>query len=487
VLAAFIVAVAVLFCVVARVRPAYDAYGWLAWGHQAWHLALNTDAAPSWKPLTFLFTLPLALAGHDGAVSLWMVTAAAGAFALPLLAADLARRLIGGGVAGGCAGVLAAVAILDIAGFWHGVLTATADAPIAALLLGGINAHLAGRRHIAFALLCLAALGRPEAAPYAVVYGLWLWWRTRAARAPVLGGLAAVVVLWVGIPAITSHTPFSAGTTALTASAPVHGSPIFAVIRNFLALDPLAVHLAALGAVGVAAYRRDRRMLVLAASAVLWVVIWCVLAAGGWEPDGRYMLAPAAVEAVLAAAAIGRLAGVRPSRPVIRSLAVAGATALTLALVPVTVSSGRLLYNGVLLGQNWADQLGRLQAVIDSHGGARRILACGTPVTTVSYQSVLAYDLGANVSQVGWQPGSAIAARGPIVLFLPYVAGWHVRPIHSSPAARVRCRGLRLTTPYAYSAAFRDFLEDDGLLGPHGRACSLPGTPPCRRPRSGVA
>jgi hypothetical protein len=178
----------------------------------------------------------------------------------------------------------------------------------------------------------------------------------------------------------------------------------------------------------------------------------------------------------------------RPRRDLAsRALAVAAASALILGLVPVTATSGRLLRNGVMLGQNWADQLGRLKTAVDSHGGPARILACGAPVTTISYQSILAYDLGTNVASVGWQPGPAIADGRPIVLFLPYVAGWHIRPIHTTASARASCRGLRLTTPYAYSASFRDFLEDGHLLAPGGRACSLPGTPPCPRSRARAA
>ena len=48
-------------------------------GQQVLHWNLNTDGAPSWKPLTFLFTLPYALAGDSGQMWLWMVTAVAGA------------------------------------------------------------------------------------------------------------------------------------------------------------------------------------------------------------------------------------------------------------------------------------------------------------------------------------------------------------------------------------------------------------------------
>ncbi len=42
----------------AGTSPGYDPYGWLMWGHQtpAWNL--NTSAAPSSKPLPYLFTVP---------------------------------------------------------------------------------------------------------------------------------------------------------------------------------------------------------------------------------------------------------------------------------------------------------------------------------------------------------------------------------------------------------------------------------------------
>ena len=59
---------------VTGMRPDYDAFGWLVWGRQVLHWNLNTDGAPSWKPLTFLFTLPYALAGSTQ-VWLWTVTA----------------------------------------------------------------------------------------------------------------------------------------------------------------------------------------------------------------------------------------------------------------------------------------------------------------------------------------------------------------------------------------------------------------------------
>ena len=71
-----IVVVSAGLVVWARTRPGFDPYGWLVWGHQTLHVALDTNAAPSWKPLPYLFTVPYAVFGHY-AVYLWLVTAVA--------------------------------------------------------------------------------------------------------------------------------------------------------------------------------------------------------------------------------------------------------------------------------------------------------------------------------------------------------------------------------------------------------------------------
>ena len=90
-----------------------------------------------------------------------------------------------------------------------------------------------------------------------------------------------------------------------------------------------------------------------------------------------------------------------------------------------------------------AKQLNRLQLVIAREGGPKRILACGQAVTTVSYQSILAWELDRNVSEVGWLPGHWIRRGKPIVLFSPVGAGWRVRAIHTAP----RCHQLDASTP----------------------------------------
>ena len=69
----------------AGTRPGYDPYGWLVWGKLSVHLKLDTNGAPSWKPLPFLFTVPYALVGHY-ALWLWMITSVAVSLSGPIFA-----------------------------------------------------------------------------------------------------------------------------------------------------------------------------------------------------------------------------------------------------------------------------------------------------------------------------------------------------------------------------------------------------------------
>src|SRR5438874_10519340 len=52
-IAIVLLAISVVLVVWARTRPSYDAYGWLVWGYQTLHLALDLGGAPSWKPMPF--------------------------------------------------------------------------------------------------------------------------------------------------------------------------------------------------------------------------------------------------------------------------------------------------------------------------------------------------------------------------------------------------------------------------------------------------
>ncbi|HEX8975663.1 MAG TPA: hypothetical protein VF781_04040 [Solirubrobacteraceae bacterium] len=445
-----VVVVALAFVLLTGMRPAYDAYGWLVWGHQALHLNLNTNAAPSWKPLSFLFTLPYALLGR-AALWLWMVTAVAAALAGAVFGGRIAYRLTiedSPRWAASVAAALAGLAVLGIEGSAHFVLIAYSDPMIVTLCLAAIDFHLGGRPRVAFVMLALAALGRPEVWVALGLYAVWGWRWVPAMRRELVIGILAVLLLWFGVPILTSHNWFAAGDVASTSSTPIRGNKISGVINRFLGLYELPVQLAVVGALILAALRRDFRWLVLAAFAMLWVAVEIGFALHGWGASKRYMFEPAAVLVVLAAAGMGRVLGLSPRRAVVRWVGVAAVVGVVVAMVPHAQIRLRLLHNGIVLGRQWALQIHRLQSVIAKAGGTNAINACGQPVTTVPFQSILAWELGENVSAIGWSPPWWTSLNRPIVVFNPIGAGWVLTPVHTAPNMVKRCAHLNLKTSF---------------------------------------
>lgn len=437
----------VLFVVLTGMHPAYDAYGWLVWGHQALHLNLDTNAAPSWKPLTFLFTLPYALTGGL-ALWLWMFTAAAGAFAAPIFGGRIAWRLAA--TAGGrryaqiVAAAFAGLAVIGLAGYWHFVLIATADPLLVALSLGAIDCHLSGRRRAAWILLVLTSLGRPDAWPIAGLYLIWAWRSEPGMRRLLLGGAVAIPLLWFGIPALTARSWHIASDVALESTASLPGNRVVAVLNGFTSLYELPMQIAVIAGLIVAVVLREWRWLLIAAAGALWLAVEIVLGLRGWAPTPRYMFEPAAVSVVLAGAAAGRLLGLSSRRLLIAWIPAAALVALAVAMAPHARIRLRLLHNGIGLGQTWTRVITRLHNVIARDGGPARILACGQAVTTISFQSILAWETDENVIRVGWVPAKWIAAGQPIVYFKPHHAGWYVVPVHTHGAA---CARLARSTP----------------------------------------
>ncbi len=450
--AVLVVALAITFVSLARVKPAFDAYGWIVWGRQTIHLNLDTNSAPSWKPLTFLFTVPFALFG-SAALWLWMVTSVAAAFAGAVFAGRVAYRLTGPSegriYAPIIAAALAGAGMLGINGYWHFILIFTADAMLVTLCLAAIDLHLCGHHRWAWAMLVLACLGRPEVWPIAGLYLLWAWRAHPEMRGLLLAGVIAIPVLWFGIPALTSRSPFVAGAVASDSATgtTLHSHQFSGVLKRFTGVYEWPMHALVLFALGLAVVRRNRTWLVLFGMAALWVAVEIAFAYHGWPATNRYMFPAAAVCIVLAGAAVGQGLVLASRRGLLASLAAfAVLIAVLVAMEPHVQYRGRLVHNGILLGQRWARQLNRLHQVIAKDGGPARILACGRPVTTISYQTMLAWEVGRNIWDVGYSPGVNVARHKPIVLFMPVFAGWRVQAIHSAPADAARCARLYATT-----------------------------------------
>ncbi len=267
----------------------------------------------------------------------------------------------------------------------------------------------------------LASLGRPEAWPFLAALSLWMWLRVPRTRWLVAGGWVAIVVLWFGIPALTSRTPFVAADNAIGSGRRLTHNQIFGTMGRFLGLNELPIELAALLAVVLAVVRRDLITLALAVGIVVWVLVEVAFVLHGWPGIARYMFEAGGVLVVLAGVAVGRLLLDAP-----RWSAVPGwvgpvlVGVLVLSLVPAAVSHARAEKKDLHEQQARTAEINDLGSVARSLGGAARFAKCGELLTRLQYQSMLAYTLNKNVNQVGFKYSQAIAHGNPIVLFTPY-------------------------------------------------------------------
>ena len=443
----------IVFVRLAGTRPGFDPYGWLVWGHQTLQWNLNTNGAPSWKPLPYLFTVPYNLFGHY-ALWLWMTTAAAISLSGVLFAGRIAYRLTGGAAhrnAALAAGLFAGLGLLGITGYMHYILSAQSDTMIVALCLGAIDCALSGRPRIAFAMGVLASLGRPEVWPFLGLYALWAFRTIPRMRALIVAGLALIPLMWFGIPAITSTTPFVAGDLALHSSRALHHHKFYGVIDRFLDLHEWPLQLAALLAAVLAAIRRDRTALLLAAGVITWVAIEIAFAYHGWPAIDRYMFEAAGVMVVLAGVAVGWV--LAHSSRWVRVPSWTGILVVALlagGMVPAAVSRVRTERKDLYRERARTRQIGRLQSIVARLGGASRILACGQPIANIEFQSITAWTFGINVGFVGYRPRNevrqALRGRKRIVLFTPVKYGWRARAIYRRGTLPAACVGLRAAT-----------------------------------------
>src|SRR5437764_7288297 len=121
----------------------------------------------------------------------------------------------------------------------------------------------------------------------------------------VAAGLVLLVALWFGIPAITSRSPFVAGTNALGSGRAPHSNKVLGTLSRFVHLQPAPLSVVALLSVAWAVARRDRVTLAIAGGVVLWVLVEIAFALHGWPALPRYMFEAAAIAGVLGGVAVG--------------------------------------------------------------------------------------------------------------------------------------------------------------------------------------
>ena len=439
----------------ANTRPSYDAYGWLVWGHQTLHLHLDLGGAPSWKPLPLLFTVPLSLFGSH-AVTLWMVFSTAVSLSGLVFAGRIAYRLVAGErgarPVAWIVAVVAGLGVLGINQYEHYILTAQSDPMIVALCLAAVDLHLSRRHRLAFVCLVLASLGRPEAWPFAGLYAVWAWREVPSARVLLVAGLAVIPALWFGVPTITNGRPFVSAQLAEFSVHRIIGNRFTGTLDRYVALTVLPIKLLALAAVGIAAARRNRMVLVLAAGAGLWVLIELAFAAHGLPAIPRYMFESGAVQCVLGAVGLGwialelpRIASRARAFSMPRWVSVPVALMLVGALTPGALARVRAGRHDLHNERQRSTQIVRLADAIREVGGYRHIRYCGRPVTYVGFVSILAFDMRLNVGFVGHKPKRDLRRHVPVILFTEGRDGWTVEPSHLSADKRLSCDGLEAT------------------------------------------
>jgi hypothetical protein len=416
--------VAALSLLVSR-EPTYDPTAWLIWGREILHSDLSTVSGPSWKPLPMIVTLPAALLGDGGQQDVWLVAARTGDLAALVLCYRLAWRL-----EGPVAGVVAALALLVSSGFATRTFRGDSEGVLVALAFGAIEAHLAGRRRLAFGLLVATALLRPEMWLFAGLYGLWLAAfgvapARRARTLAIAAGTGVVVVAaWLVPEKIGSGQLLRAASRALE---PVAGSPATAAVpfvATFTNAAPvLPWPLYAAGVVYVAVAFRDRRRpgraltLALAAVATALMVIVALMAEMGFTGNSRYLTIPIALTGILGGAGLVRIASFARARLGSRPGGLAAVAVAVVTLVFFALAASRTS-DEIRGGMRESERYAALPAAIASAGGAKAVLACRPIYTEWFDVQAVARALHVHSSAVSIHPavpGTVVARRGATI------------------------------------------------------------------------
>jgi hypothetical protein len=287
----------------------YDTMFALLWGREVARGQLPEYAialAPTPKPGAIALGVLLSPLGHTAEpVALWIAYASIGALAL-------AGYVLASAIAGRPAGAVAAGLILTREPVLSFGLRAYADVSYAALVL--LAASVEVRRPRAgtpvLALLAAAGLLRPEAWLISAVYVAWLWrGASRAQRLTSFAWLAAAPFAWiVGDWIATAHPLWSLTGTRASAEVLQRETGITAVVRLLprrigeIVREPVLLA-APVGFAFVMLTRRADSVRVAAVASVA-VVAFAMLAVAGLPILGRYLLVPACLLMVWAAAGL---------------------------------------------------------------------------------------------------------------------------------------------------------------------------------------
>lgn len=297
----------------------YDPWSWVLWGREIVHGSLSTAGGSSWKPLPVIFDSLFSLFG-GAAPDLWLVLARAGALMSLVFGYRLAARC-----AGPLAGIVAVAWVVFSAhlGFAFGWLTffgsGWSEGLLVALVLGAIESHAEGRPRIALAAWFAAALIRPEAAVFLLIYAGFAVRRQPALAMIAAAFLLAVPVLWL-IPDYLGSGQLLLGSSRALNDVPSSlrhakrpGLHDVALLRDLLAAP---VFVGAACAVVLAHARTRRLVLGLLGIAIGWLVVVAIMAEAGYPGIPRFLVVSVSLICVVAGIGWGQAAGLTNQRPV---------------------------------------------------------------------------------------------------------------------------------------------------------------------------
>lgn len=313
----------------------YDTFYGLVWGHDLASGNLpdySAPIAPTPKPLVNASGAALAPFGHAAET----ITVVGAFLALGALAYVVFRL----GESWFCApvGALAAAIVLTREPVLSFGVRAYVDIPYVALVLGALLAETRQpkRGTLPLALLAAAGLLRPEAWLFSAAYLIYVAPAVDRRRLAVLLPLAMTgPVVWMAADLIVTSNPLYSLTGTRETAAELERRTGLANVPTTvprrlgeILREPALIAAAGGGLLSLALLRR--RVQIGAAAGLLSLVAFCVFAAAGLPLLGRYLLLPAAILAIFAAAgALGWLALER-GHPARRKWAVFGVAVIAL-------------------------------------------------------------------------------------------------------------------------------------------------------------
>jgi hypothetical protein len=491
---------AVLSALVLPTVPSYDPWSWIVWGREVTdpHLSFFIGGGPSWKPLPFLFTTVYGPLG-SAAPTLWVITERTGALAGLIAAFRLSSLLCGrAGLpawAGWTAGVFAALGIVLTSpgsGFSYYFYRGASEPILIACTLWAIDRLIAGRHVQAYLFAVALGLMRPEAWPFLLGYGAWLFWTRPHLRLLVVLGLIAQPIGWFVPPWISTGQPLLAATHASEYNGHLGASRLRTVLSRGESLQPFPSLALALAAVLLTLWRgRDRLVFWLAGGVLGWWIVVVAMTLDGYPGLQRFYLPAAAVTCVLsglglmllaflvADAATGRLAShvrragssshvpqtgfssqVRQTGSAVHTAIAAGVVALLLLGSAHFLSSrwayARRQQHLAAVAVTRIDALGQAVAAL---GGRAAVLPCRASTVTINHslQTALAWKLGTTLERVQTvlrEPGLAFVGPwdsidgGPppidasLSVHRPIrtIGPWRIFEVYA-PGSRPRCVG----------------------------------------------